>query len=228
MRSTLLVALCTASMVTLSACGAHAGETEALVDDRGQPIERGDGAPRLLGPRESRRDNTPRPIRTAKPTEAELRKELTRMQYLVTQEADTEPPFHNAYWDNHKAGLYVDITTGQPLFTSNEKFDSGTGWPSFFRPIAADAVVENQDRSFGGVRTEVRSKIGDAHLGHVFDDGPRPTGLRYCINSASLRFVAVDQLEALGYAKYRPLFAHTGDANARAGTPAPSSDTARR
>jgi peptide methionine sulfoxide reductase msrA/msrB len=204
MRSTLLVALCTTSIVTLGACGAHASETEALVD------------------------NTPRPIRTAKPTEAELRKELTRVQYLVTQEADTEPPFHNPYWDNHKAGLYVDITTGQPLFTSNEKFDSGTGWPSFFRPIAADAVVEHQDKSFGDVRTEVRSKIGDAHLGHVFDDGPRPTGLRYCINSASLRFIAVDQLEAQGYAQYRAVFANASAANAGAGTTGASSDSARR
>jgi len=151
-------------------------------------------------------DNTPRPILTAKPSAAELRKQLTSVQYKVTQEADTEPPFHNAYWDNHAAGLYVDITTGQPLFTSNEKFESGTGWPSFFRPIAKEAVVERHDRSFGADRVEVRSQIGDAHLGHVFDDGPQPTGLRYCINSASLRFIPVDQLATQGYAKYKPLF----------------------
>ena len=135
---------------------------------------------------EVRRDNTPRPIRTAKPGDAELRKELTPLQYNVTQRSDTEFPFHNEYWNNHAAGLYVDITTGQPLFTSREKFDSGTGWPSFYRPIASDAVVERRDGSLGMERVEVRSKIGDAHLGHLFDDGPRPTGLRYCINSLAL------------------------------------------
>ncbi|HEU4729549.1 MAG TPA: peptide-methionine (R)-S-oxide reductase MsrB, partial [Kofleriaceae bacterium] len=152
-------------------------------------------------------DTTPRPIRTAKPSDAELRKELTHVQYRVTQQNDTEPPFHNAYFDNHAAGLYVDITTGQPLFTSNEKFDSGTGWPSFYQPISPDAIVEKHDRSHGMDRVEVRSKIGDAHLGHLFDDGPRPTGLRYCINSASLRFIPVDQLEAQGYGAYRSRFA---------------------
>ena len=155
---------------------------------------------------EARADSTPRPLRTTKPSEAELRKELTPVQYKVTQESDTEPPFHNPYFDNHAAGLYVDITTGQPLFTSNEKFESGTGWPSFFQPIGKDAVVEKHDASHGWDRVEVRSKVGDAHLGHVFDDGPRPTGLRYCINSASLRFIPVGELEAQGYAKYQQLF----------------------
>jgi peptide methionine sulfoxide reductase msrA/msrB len=148
----------------------------------------------------------PRPIRTAKPAAAELKKELTSLQWDVTQENGTEMPFKNAYWDNHKAGLYVDVTTGQPLFSSLEKFDSGTGWPSFWKPLEAAQVVENKDDTHGMVRVEVRSKVGDAHLGHVFDDGPKPTGLRYCINSASLRFIPVDQLEAQGYAKYKPLF----------------------
>ena len=153
-----------------------------------------------------RNDDAPRPIRTAKPSDAELRQELTPLQYKVTQLAHTEVPFHNEYWDNHRPGLYVDITTGQPLFSSKDKFESGTGWPSFTRPIDADAVVEHRDASLGMVRVEVRSKLGDAHLGHVFDDGPRPTGLRYCINSASLRFIPVDRLAAHGYAKFAAEF----------------------
>ena len=157
-------------------------------------------------PSEARADDRPRPIRTAKPSAEQLRKELTPLQYAVTQENGTEVPFKNAYWNNHEAGIYVDITTGQPLFSSLDKYDSGTGWPSFTRPIKPDALVEKRDRTHGMERVEIRSKLGDAHLGHVFDDGPKPTGLRYCINSASLRFVPVDQLATHGYPQLRALF----------------------
>jgi methionine-R-sulfoxide reductase len=152
-------------------------------------------------------DAEPAHGRRAKPADAVLRKELTPLQYDVTQREGTEPPFKNAYWDNHAAGIYVDIVTGEPLFSSTNKFESGTGWPSFYQPISATVVTTRHDGQFGWDRTEVRSKLGDSHLGHVFDDGPRPTGLRYCINSASLRFVPAEQLDAQGYGEYKTLFA---------------------
>ena len=136
-----------------------------------------------------------------KPDAAELKKKLTPEQFAVTQQAATEPPFNNQYWDNHKEGIYVDVVSGQPLFSSLDKFDSGCGWPSFSKPLAGSDVVEKNDDSFGMDRTEVRSKMADSHLGHVFDDGPGPTHLRYCINSASLRFIPVDKMEAAGYGK---------------------------
>ena len=132
---------------------------------------------------------------------------LSPEQYAVTQRNATERPFRNAYWDNKEPGLYVDVVSGEPLFTSMDKFDSGCGWPSFTKPIEAENVVENRDTSHGMIRTEVRSSAGDSHLGHVFPDGPpEPGGLRYCINSASLRFIPVDQLESEGYGSYLKLF----------------------
>lgn len=138
---------------------------------------------------------------------AALKKRLTPEQFRVTCEAGTEPPFRNAYWNEHRAGLYVDVITGEPLFTSLDKFESGTGWPSFTKPVTKENVTEHTDRAFGMARTEVRSKSSDAHLGHVFDDGPSDKGgMRYCMNSASLRFIPVEKLEAEGYGKYRALF----------------------
>ena len=142
----------------------------------------------------------------AKPSDAELKKKLTPLQYEVTQHEGTERPFQNEYWNNHQAGIYVDIVSGEPLFSSLDKFDSGTGWPSFTRPLESSNVVTRSDRSLFMARTEVRSKHADSHLGHVFDDGPPPTHLRYCMNSASMRFIPVDKLEAEGYGKYLPLF----------------------
>ncbi len=141
-----------------------------------------------------------------KPGQADLKKRLSPIQYEVTQENGTEPPFKNAYWDNQKEGIYVDIVSGEPLFSSRDKFKSGTGWPSFTKPLEPDNIVEREDNSWFSTRTEIRSKLADSHLGHVFDDGPPPTGLRYCMNSAALRFIPVEDLEKEGYGQYKSLF----------------------
>jgi peptide methionine sulfoxide reductase msrA/msrB len=146
-----------------------------------------------------------RVMTTNKKTDQELRASLSPTQYEVTQCSATEPPFRNEFWDHHEPGLYVDVVSGEPLFASSDKFDSGTGWPSFVKPIEAGNVTEHVDTTHGMERVEVRSAHGDSHLGHLFPDGPRPTGLRYCINSAALRFVPLAKLEVEGYGQYRAL-----------------------
>ena len=153
------------------------------------------------------RKANPEPIKFKKPTEAELRSRLSKEQYAVTQQNATETPFANEYWDEQREGIYVDITTGEPLFSSLDKFQSGCGWPSFAKPIDKKLIAEKEDKSYHMIRTEVRSKLGDAHLGHVFDDGPKQLGgLRYCINSASLRFIPKEDMQKEGYGEYLVLF----------------------
>lgn len=146
------------------------------------------------------------PEHRGKPSETELRERLTPLQYKVTQEEGTEPPFRNEYWDEKREGIYVDVISGEPLFSSRDKYDSGTGWPSFTRPLEPDNIVEREDSRLLMPRIEARSRRGDSHLGHVFPDGPPPTGLRYCMNSAALRFIPKEDLEKEGYGEYAKLF----------------------
>jgi peptide-methionine (R)-S-oxide reductase len=165
-------------------------------------------APRASAQAPARSVNRDRTMTTPfhKPSDPELQKKLSPLQYRVTQHEGTEPAFRNEYWDNHEAGIYVDVVSGEPLFSSLDKFDSGTGWPSFTRPLVPENIKTKTDRTLGMARTEVRSAHADSHLGHLFDDGPRPTGQRYCMNSASMRFIPVSKLAAEGYGEYVKLF----------------------
>jgi peptide-methionine (R)-S-oxide reductase len=163
------------------------------------------GAPEPARPAESRERADVSNYK--KPSDEQLRRQLTREQYEVTQHDATERPFRNAYWDNHRPGIYVDVVSGEPLFSSLDKFDSGTGWPSFTKPLDPSHIASRSDHKLVFQRTEVRSRLADSHLGHVFADGPPPTGLRYCMNSAALRFVPAERLAEEGYGEYRRLFA---------------------
>jgi peptide methionine sulfoxide reductase msrA/msrB len=192
------------SFALLAACARHEGVTTAAASSSLTRSTPAGSAPSAGQPSSEVPMSAERPFK--KPSDNELRKNLTPLEYEVTQHDATEPPFRNKFWDNHEQGIYVDVVSGEPLFSSSDKFDSGTGWPSFTKPLDKSHVVARDDGAHGMVRTEVRSSNGNSHLGHVFDDGPAPTGLRYCINSASLRFIAASRLDAEGYGQYASLF----------------------
>jgi peptide methionine sulfoxide reductase msrA/msrB len=207
-----LVVLTLSGAAATLACAAR-GSGEALA----QSPESGEGrAPDAPATKTTANGETMK--RYSKPSDEELKKRLSPQQYQVTQKEGTEPAFRNEYWNNHADGIYVDVVTGEPLFSSLDKYDSGTGWPSFTKPIDAGSVTTRTDGSLFMSRTEVRSKQGDSHLGHVFDDGPGPTGQRFCMNSAALRFIPVDRLEAEGYGQYLALFGKNGAASSAAGS----------
>jgi methionine-R-sulfoxide reductase len=185
----------------------HPGRTRALLLALLATVAAA-AAPRASAQAPARSVNRDRTMTTPfqKPNDTELQKKLSPLQFRVTQHEGTEPAFRNEFWDNHEAGIYVDVVSGEPLFSSLDKYDSGTGWPSFTRPLVPENIKTKTDRTLGMARTEVRSSHADSHLGHLFDDGPRPTGLRYCMNSASMRFIPVNQLAAQGYGEYLKLF----------------------
>jgi len=167
--------------------------------------------PRPVATQEASKQEVSKVSKFVKPSDEELRKSLNREQYEVTQHEGTEAPYRNAYWENHKPGIYVDVVSGEPLFSSLDKYDSGTGWPSFTKPLDPSSITTRTDRKLVFSRNEVRSKLASSHLGHVFDDGPQPTGLRYCMNSAALRFVPVERLAQEGYGEYLRLFQSQGE-----------------